>query len=375
MSAASAPREAVEQAAAAALADGLRADAALLFAGPGFSDALPELIDAAVGALGTENLVGATAHGVLGCGQEVEGGAAVTAVVIEGCETLPFLLGDLAGHEATAGAEIAAQLGGSARPEDLVVLLPDAAAFDTGAVVEGVRDRLETTAVVGAGAADARRGAPVLWCGRRRESGGLAGLVIRGSRPARIGVTQACRPVTGPLRVTRIQGHWIMAIDGRPALDVYREAALGALADDLRRAAAFVLVAIPQDDAPLDGSGGYVVRQVVGFSEAERAFAIPETLEPGDTIAFAVREPEAAREDLLQMLAGLEAEPAALALYFNCCARGSQFFGVPGVEAAYLDRALGPAPVAGMFGSCEIGPIGAATELLTYTGVLALLDA
>jgi small ligand-binding sensory domain FIST len=166
-----------------------------------------------------------------------------------------------------------------------------------------------------------------------------------------------------------------MAIDGRPALDVYREAALGALADDLRRAAAFVLVAIPQDDAPLDGSGGYVVRQVVGFSEAERAFAIPETLEPGDTIAFAVREPEAAREDLLHMLAGLEAEPAALALYFNCCARGSQFFGVPGVEAAYLDRALGPAPVAGMFGSCEIGPIGAATELLTYTGVLALLDA
>ena len=33
-----------------------------------------------------------------------------------------------------------------------------------------------------------------------------------------------------------------------------------------------------------------------------------------------------------------------------------------------------PAPVLGVYGSCEIGPIGGSVELLTYTGVLALLD-
>ena len=32
-------------------------------------------------------------------------------------------------------------------------------------------------------------------------------------------------------------------------------------------------------------------------------------------------------------------------------------------------------PIAGMLGSCEIGPIGGVPRLLTYTGVLALLDA
>ncbi len=63
-----------------------------------------------------------------------------------------------------------------------------------------------------------------------------------------------------------------------------------------------------------------------------------------------------------------------MGLYFNCCARGAEFFGVSGLEAAYLEQAFGSAPVAGMFGSCEIGPIGESTELLTYTGVLALLD-
>ena len=60
--------------------------------------------------------------------------------------------------------------------------------------------------------------------------------------------------------------------------------------------------------------------------------------------------------------------------YFDCCARGAGFFGVPGLESAYLEQALGGVPLAGMFGSCELGPIAGRAELLTYTGVLALLD-
>ena len=54
---------------------------------------------------------------------------------------------------------------------------------------------------------------------------------------------------------------------------------------------------------------------------------------------------------------------------------GAGFFGVPGLEAAYLERAFATAPLAGLFGSCEIGPIGPSPELLTYTGVLALVYA
>ena len=69
----------------------------------------------------------------------------------------------------------------------------------------------------------------------------------------------------------------------------------------------------------------------------------------------------------------------------NDSERGSD--GSPGREApavsvimvcfngsGFLSQALGSTPVAGMFGSCEIGPVGGRTELLTYTGVLALID-
>jgi small ligand-binding sensory domain FIST len=213
-----------------------------------------------------------------------------------------------------------------------------------------------------------------VWCGSEIDGGALAGLVLRGARALRIGVTQACRPVTPLLTVTRAQGLWILELDGRPALDVYREAARQPLADDLRRAASFVLVALPRDPGAPLAPGGYLVRNVAGFAPDANAFAIPEPIEKGAQIALVHREPETAREDLKAMLDGLASPPPGLALYFDCCARGAGFFGVPGLESAYLERALGDAPVAGMFGSCELGPIGGRAELLTYTGVLALLD-
>jgi small ligand-binding sensory domain FIST len=111
----------------------------------------------------------------------------------------------------------------------------------------------------------------------------------------------------------------------------------------------------------------------VGFAENEKAFAIPDSVKPGDRIALAIRDPDAARDDLKAMLSDVGDAPPALGLYFDCCARGTDFFGMPGLEAAYLERAFGAAPIAGLFGSCEIGPISGEAELLTYTGVLALL--
>ena len=74
------------------------------------------------------------------------------------------------------------------------------------------------------------------------------------------------------------------------------------------------------------------------------------------------------------ILAGLAGGSPGFGLYLDCCARAMPFFGVPGLEAAYLANAFEGVPLAGMLGSCEIGPIGRTHQLLTYTGVLALVD-
>jgi small ligand-binding sensory domain FIST len=350
------------------------ADAALVFAGPGHRDAARALVAAACAELGTRRVVGGLAHGVIGAGQEQEGGAAVAVLAIRGLSAEALWVPDLAGREEGVAHELAAILCGEARAEDLVVLIPDPRALQAERLLQCVRDAVGPAGVVGAGAGDPVSEAPVVWSGSEVDGGALAGLVLRGARARRIGITQACRPATGLLTVTRCQGPWIVELDGRPALDVYREAARRPLADDLRRAAAFVLAALPRDPGAPLAPGGYLVRNIAGFAPDANAFAIPESVEKGDRIALVHREPETAREDLKAMLAGLGPDAPGLALYFDCCARGAGFFGVPGLESAYLEQALGVAPLAGMFGSCEIGPIAGRAELLTYTGVLALLD-
>ncbi len=365
---------AVEEAAEAALAGAQGADSALVFAAPDETLDPRELLDAVVGALGTECVVGATAHGVLGAGRELEGAPALAILAQTGLEARAFLIPDLRDAGAGVGDEIRGQLGGPAREEDLLVLLPDPSSFDPARVLEGVRAALGPAQVVGAGAADPVSDRPLQWCGRESLSGALVGMVLRGRRPPRVGVTQACRPATGLLTVTRARGNWVLELEGRPALDLYREVARGPLSEDLRRAAAFLLVALPCDRQEPLRPGGYLVRNVVGFATEQGAFAIPEPVKPGQQLALALRDPASAREDLKAMLADLGARSPALGLYFDCCARGAGFFGVSGLEAAYLESALGPAPLAGMFGSCEIGPVGGVTELLTYTGVLALID-
>jgi len=375
VSSASDARAAAEEAVASAVEGTDRADAALLFATPGYEGELGALLEVAIGGLGTEAVVGATAHGVIGAGLEHEGGKALAVLAISGLEAHPFLIADLARDEAAVGEEIAIHLGGEARPEDLVVLLPDPRATRLDALLDGVREALGAARVVGAGAANALSGEPLQWCGTDIGSGALAGIALRAETVPRVGVTQACRPATDLLTITRREGNWILELDGRPALDVYREVARGPLAEDLRRAAAFLLVALPRDaSAPLE-PGGYLVRNVVGFEAERRAFALPERPATGDRIALVQREPEAARDDMKRMLERMESRSPALGLYFDCCARGAGFFGVPGLEAAYLQQAFGATPLAGMFGSCEIGPIAERVELLTYTGVLALIDA
>ena len=373
---AAAERRALEGALQDALVAAGGADSALLFATPGSLLELPEILDIAVSILGTEAVVGATAHGVMACGQEFEGMPSVSVLVQSGIECEPFLISDLREAGKDVGEEIAAHLGGPPRSGDLVIVLPDPHALQPESVLAGIRDTLGVASVVGAGASDPVANEPLQWCGRRLESGALSGMVLRAENTARIGVTQACRPVTDLLTVTRTRGNWIVELDGRPALDIYREVARAPLAENLRRAAAFLLVALPKVEEDPLRPGGYLVRNVAGYSEEQRAFAIPEIVKPGMQIALATREPQAAREDLKAMLEGIATGGSSLGLYFDCCARGASFFGVEGLEAAYLENALGSTPVAGMFGSCEFGPIGtsgASTELLTYTGVLALL--
>jgi len=70
-----------------------------------------------------------------------------------------------------------------------------------------------------------------------------------------------------------------------------------------------------------------------------------------------------------------QATTAAAALYVTCVGRGRGFYGVSGLESAYLRQHLGALPVAGFFSSAEYAPGAVGTRLHQYTGVLTMLGA
>ncbi len=364
------PERAVREACATAMAEAAceRPVGALLFATAAHAAAMPSMVAEAERVLGVAP-VGASSQGVLVGGDAQEGGAGVSVLALSGWDPEPFLLADVAGREASAGERFAHYLEAPLRREDLVVLFPDGLAVSPEALLGSLVPACGDALVVGAGAFEGP-----CWAEGETAEGAVAGMILRGGAGFRAGVTQACQPVTDAMTVTRADGHWILELDGRPALDVFTEAARGPLAEDLRRASAFVLLAWPEGedaDAALR-AGHYRVRNVVGFDpEARRGIASPEPVRAGDRAALVLREPHGAREDLKRMLKAL-AGPADFGLYLDCCARGAALFGVPGLEAAYLEERFGKLPLVGMHGAYEIGPVCGATELLTYTGVLAL---
>ena len=97
----------------------------------------------------------------------------------------------------------------------------------------------------------------------------------------------------------------------------------------------------------------------------------------GQYILFALREPHAARQDLVRMLSHVSAEGAALdyrfGLYFNCLARGRSLYRIDGVDAGLLEKALPGVPLLGFSCNAEIAPLRGVNHLFTYSGVLVLV--
>lgn len=183
------------------------------------------------------------------------------------------------------------------------------------------------------------------------------------------GLTQGCSPI-GPARtVTRAEGHVIIEIDGRPALDVFKEDIGEVLARDLRRVAGYIFAALPVIGSD---TGDYLVRNLVGIDPKHGAIAVGAHFDPGQQILFCRRDPRSAVEDMDRMLQGLRKRTGGKAirggLYISCCARGPNQFAGEHREMRLIERALGEFPVIGFFANGEIN----GGRLYGYTGVLAL---
>ncbi len=181
-------------------------------------------------------------------------------------------------------------------------------------------------------------------------------------------LTQGCSPI-GPKRViTSGQRNVIISLDGRPALDVFRDDIGEGLARDLNRVGGHIFAGLP-----IAGSdtGDYLVRNLVGIDPGNKLIAIGDLVEPGGSVMFCRRDGSTAREDMARMLEsirqGLFASPRG-GVYYSCLGRGASLFGPDSDELKMIRESLGDFPLVGFFCNGEISH----NRLYGYTGVLTL---
>lgn len=374
---------AAEEAAAQAMARAgiSQADLVMVFSTVDYLADHPKLIAVLQQVTKSERLLGCSGVGVLTGAGEVEGkpGLAILVLSSEEVRTHPFLFSPLRDHEQDIGAEITRQVGWGLERNPLLVLLPDAYNGQPRRLFQGIEERLGFVPVVGAGCSESGAyGRTYQLYGEEMATNAASGLLLTGSFESTIGITQGCQPVTEALTITKAQGNLILEIDNRPAFETFAGVIKGPLLEDLRRALAFVFVGLPSDPQRNSvTSGQYLVRNIVGLGPQRGILAVAEEVFEGERMVFALRDSQRAREDLNQMLqrqaSKLRGKPPRMGFYFNCCARGSSLYGIPGIDTAYIRQSLGDFPLIGFFGNFELGPLGKRNHLLAYTGVLVLI--
>lgn len=250
--------------------------------------------------------------------------------------------------------------------------------------------------------------------------GGLSGVAFGPGVGLVSRVTQGCQPIGAWHRITAAQDNVVLALDGRPALEVLLET-LGVRLDGgdpqpaLRKVRA-TLAGLEGPDDAMPASGGARrtghfgadtrVRHIIGLDGARQGVALAEHLEVGMRLAFCQRHVAAARADLMRIcaeirealspedevwsapeavqapVAGMAPSPGLAAaqgprsvgrsirgaIYVSCSGRGGPHFGGPSAELQIVRHALGDVPLVGFFAGGEI----ARHHLYGYTGVLTV---
>ncbi len=331
----------------------------------------------------TKNLSGCSALGVLSNAGETEAqpGIVVLAVSSDEINAKPFIVHQLGAGGLKAGEEIGNTLKSIADKASLLTLLPDPFHIHPDLMFLGIKSKIGDIPIVGASASeDPRINDTFEFYRDTVASGAASGFLFSGEFSYKIDITQGCKLVGETCMITKCNKNVITELNGEPALQVLKKVVPDSLISDPLNIMRLIYVAFPPARGGTEILGSdYLVRNLIGLDPETGAIAVSENVEEGQIISFTTRNPEAAREDLKQMLERVNASqkpenPYKFGLYFNCCARGRSLYGIEGIDTAYINNALGDVPIAGFFGNAEFAPLSSKNHLFTYTGVLVLFS-
>jgi small ligand-binding sensory domain FIST len=332
--------------------------------------------------LGDGLLIGCSAGGVVGMGEELEDGPALSllAGVMQDVQLAAIRLDQTSLPAVTASRDCWWRLTG-VRPEDepSFTILADPYSFDIEHCIRGLdRAYPGSTVVGGLTSAASQPGQACLIAGGEAYRSGALLIAWTGNVHIEGVVGQGCRPVGDPLFVTSSDGNRIREIDGKAPRQVLGEvfSLLDAADRELFNARQlFIGLALPGPRQSV-GAGDFLVREVAGVDSESGDLVIGGQAAAHTVVQFHLRDADASAADLERQLERhRSADPSApaAALMFSCIGRGAALYGVPGRDSGLFRRAFSDVPLGGMFCAGEIGPVQGATFLHGYTTVFGLV--
>ena len=198
--------------------------------------------------------------------------------------------------------------------------------------------------------------------------GGLSGVLFSDQVVVSTRLTQGCSPIGPRHTITGSRQNILVSLDGRAALDVFREDVGEPLSRNLAQLGGTIFAGLHVGGSD---TGDYMVRNLVGIDPVQKLLAIGDVPQAGGEIMFCRRDETSATEDMARMLdsirSGLFGRPRG-GLYYSCVARGPNLFGEESEEVSMIRQALGDFPLVGFFCNGEISH----NRLYGYTGVLTL---
>ena len=349
-------------------------DLAVVFATTGYGpqlDRIPVLLHEL---LGCRNLIGCSGQTLIGDGRVVGDTPAIT--VLAGrlpdvqIDAIAMGTGDLPNPDAAPAAwhEL---LPPSIAPRRGMIVLSEPFHFDTRALLTGLDYAWAGVPKLGGIASGSRHPeGHVLFCGRTTHRQGAIVLSLAGGLSVTPVVSQGCRPIGRPGRITKADRNRLFAVDDASARQFVEQqlATLGAGDLDLARHGPLFLGIASDPFAGQDAAAGdFLVRNIFGLDPNSGSLLVGDQLTAGRQIQLHLRDRASSEQDLQLRLLSARPNTAAGALLFRCLGR-------EGRDHRRFAAAAAAVPLVGFHGNGEIGPVGATTHMHGYTASFALFS-
>lgn len=318
-------------------------------------------------------IVGCSGQGVIARGFVREEGYAASALALGG-DSLACATGaveDLAHDTRAKGRALAAELRAqlTAPPSAVVVHYDPIVGANMDEFLAGFHAELDCL-VVGGGAGHNIGVANVRtfqYVGDRVLSGGASAVALGGALTITHASSLGCSPVGLEMTVTRADANVLLALDGRPALEVWQEITHVTPGQMSPNETAGLAIGLP-------AYGGYLVRAAFQLDVARGGVVLQAEIPTGTRVMLFHRTIEdvleGTRRAVRELAGRLAGKHVRAALLFECGARTTSFLGDEATlaENVELQHALGPdADYAGVVVWGELFPVGGRPAFHNYT--------